>query len=149
MEIMNPQETINILLIEDDPGDAEMIIRALKKNNLDRELLHVEDGAAAIDFLFGMGIYSKMGIRIPKLIILDLHMPKINGLDVLHRIRANEGSKRIPVVVLTSSREDSDLKRCYDSGVNSYIVKPIEFNAFTNTILDLGHYWLKVNQHSY
>lgn len=145
---MNRQEDVNILLIEDDLSDAEMIIRALKKKNLDRELVHVEDGAAAIDFIVGQGIYSNSGNRIPKLIILDLHMPKINGLDVLQRLREEELTKRIPVVVLTSSREDSDLKKCYNLGVNSYIVKPVEFHAFSKTISDVGHYWLELNQNS-
>lgn len=145
---MTQQETVNILLIEDDLSDAEMIIRALKKKNLDRELFHVEDGAAAIDYILGEGIYTNAGVRLPKLIILDLHMPKINGLDVLQTIRTDPRLKRIPIVVLTSSREDSDLKKCYDLGVNSYIVKPVEFSLFTKTIEDLGHYWLQVNQNS-
>lgn len=143
------REAVHIVLIEDDPGDAEMIIRALKKNNGNKEMIHLEDGAAAIEFIFGEGKYAEQGIRAPKLVILDLNMPKINGMDVLQRIRADERTRRIPVVVLTSSREDSDLKKCYDLGVNSYIVKPVEFSDFTSTVSNIGHYWLQLNQNSY
>ena len=140
------RKSVHVILIEDDPGDAEMIIRALKKTRANIELAHVEDGAAAIDLIFGQGEYSAEGIRIPEIVILDLNMPKMNGPHVLKRIRADERTRRIPVVVLTSSREDSDLSKCYDLGVNSYIVKPVEYKEFTKTISNIGHYWLELNQ---
>lgn len=125
-----------------------MIVRALKKRNQDKEVVHLEDGAVAIDFIFGKGDYSKSGITIPQVVILDLNMPKINGAEVLQKIRSQESTRRIPVVVLTSSREDSDLRKCYDLGVNSYIVKPVEFTDFTRTISQIGQYWLELNQPS-
>lgn len=139
-------QPVHILLIEDDPGDAEMIVRILKKELPDRQVLHLEDGAAAIDFIFGEGEYKDYGIRIPRVIILDLNMPKIDGGEVLQKIRSHEKTRAIPVVVLTSSREDSDLRKCYEHGVNSYVVKPVEFSNFNNTIKQIGHYWLELNQ---
>ena len=137
---------IEILLVEDNVSDAEMTIRALKKNNLANNLLHVKDGAAALDFLFADGQYNGSVMESTlKLILLDLKMPKINGIEVLQRIRENEYTKRIPVVVLTSSKEDPDIQKCYDLGVNSYVVKPVEFDAFQKAISDLGLYWMIVN----
>ena len=123
-----------------------MIIRALKKDMPNVELVHLEDGAAAIDLIFGQGEHAGQGLRIPQMVILDLNMPKMNGPHVLKNIRYDKRTRRIPVVVFTSSREDSDLGRCYDLGVNSYIVKPVEFQDFTKTISDIGHYWLELNQ---
>lgn len=140
------RKSIDVILIEDDQGDAEMIIRALKKNMPNVELVHVEDGAAAIDIIFGQGEYSGQGPRIPQMVILDLNMPKMDGPHVLKNIRYDERTRRIPVVVLTSSKEDSDLGRCYDLGVNSYIVKPVEYQHFTETISEISHYWLELNQ---
>lgn len=140
------RKSFQVILIEDDPGDAEMIIRALKKIAPNIQLAHVEDGAAAIDLLFGKGEQSSLDIRVPELVILDLNMPKMDGPHVLQRIRSDNRTSRIPVVVLTSSREDSDLKKCYDLGVNSYVVKPVEFKKFTKTISNIGHYWLELNQ---
>lgn len=140
------RKSIHVILIEDDPGDAEMIIRALKKDMPNVELVHLEDGAAAIDLIFGQGEHAGQGLRIPQMVILDLNMPKMNGPHVLKNIRYDKRTRRIPVVVFTSSREDSDLGRCYDLGVNSYIVKPVEFQDFTKTISDIGHYWLELNQ---
>lgn len=140
------RKSVQVMLIEDDPGDAEMVIRALKRAAPYIELAHVEDGAAAIDLIFGEGEHAAQGIRIPELVILDLNMPKMDGPQVLERMRADKRTSRIPVVVLTSSREDSDLKRCYDLGINSYVVKPVEFRKFTKTISNIGHYWLELNQ---
>lgn len=143
---MNKNELVDILLIEDSLGDAEMATRSLRKNSKVQNLVHLEDGAEAIDFIFARGEYTDRDPqKTPKLIILDLNMPKINGMDVLEKIRADQRTKRIPVVVFTSSKEDSDVKKCYDLGVNSYIVKPVEFNEFTETVFSLGQYWLGLN----
>jgi two-component system response regulator len=138
---------VEILLVEDNASDAEMTIRALKKNNLANKLLHVKDGAAALDFLFAEGEYvGRETETLPKVILLDLKMPKVHGLEVLQRIRADERTRRIPVVVLTSSKEDPDIRKCYDLGVNSYLVKPVEFDAFQKAISDIGLYWMIMNQ---
>lgn len=141
-----PNET-EILLVEDNASDAEMTIRALKKNNLANFLVHVKDGAEALDFVFAEGAFSHREISSkPKVILLDLKMPKVNGLEVLERIKKDERTSDIPVVVLTSSKEDPDIKRCYQLGVNSYVVKPVEFEDFHKAVSDLGLYWLLVNQ---
>tara|TARA_R110000744_G_scaffold201279_1_gene320460 strand:- start:7266 stop:7703 length:438 start_codon:yes stop_codon:yes gene_type:complete len=138
---------IEILLAEDNTSDAEMTIDALKKNGLANKLLHVKDGAAALDFLFAEGEYAGRNIENkPKVILLDLKMPKVNGIEVLQRIRSDERTKYIPVVMLTSSREDPDIKTCYGLGVNSYVVKPVEFDEFQKAITELGLYWMIVNQ---
>ncbi len=138
---------IEILLVEDNESDAEMTIRALQKNNLANKLLHVADGAAAVDFLFAKGEYeSRKDEKLPKLILLDLKMPRLNGIQVLQKIRADERTKRIPVVVLTSYKEDPDIKNCYDMGANSYVVKPVLFDEFQTAISSLGHFWLTINQ---
>jgi CheY-like chemotaxis protein len=140
-------EEIEILLVEDNPDDAELAIRALKKQNLANNLIHLIDGAEALDFLFGKGKFSERNIdNIPKVILLDLKMPKVNGLEVLQKIKTDPHTKRIPVVVLTSSAEDPDIKKSYDLGANSYIVKPVEFNNFAKTIADLGLYWMIINR---
>ncbi|UPT67370.1 MAG: response regulator [Sphingobacteriales bacterium JAD_PAG50586_3] len=138
---------IEILLVEDNMHDAEMTIRALKKQNIANNLIHLKDGAMALDFLFGTGEYSGRNTQIkPKVILLDLKMPKVNGLEVLEKIKANEDTKKIPVVVLTSSKEHPDIEKCYELGVNSYIVKPVEFTNFIKAVSDLGLYWLLLNQ---
>ena len=138
---------IEVLLVEDNASDAELTIDALKHNNLANKLLHVKDGAAALDFIFGEGEYAGREIEDSlKVILLDLKLPRINGIQVLQRIRADERTKRIPVVVLTSSKEDPDIRKCYDLGVNSYVVKPVEFDEFQKAISDVGLYWLIVNQ---
>jgi two-component system response regulator len=140
-------QVVEILLAEDSASDAEMTISALKKSNLANKLLHVKDGAAALDYIFAEGIYSDRKIEDkPKLILLDLKMPKVNGIEVLQKIRTDERTKKIPVVVLTSSKEDPDIQKCYDLGVNSYVVKPLEFDEFQRAISNLGLYWIIVNQ---
>lgn len=140
-------DEIDILLVEDNSSDAEMTIDALKKSGLANKLLHVKDGAAALDFIFAEGEYSGRNTEHkPKVILLDLKMPKVNGIEVLQRIRADESTKSIPIVMLTSSKEDPDIKTCYDLGVNSYVVKPLEFDEFQKAISELGLYWLIVNQ---
>lgn len=138
---------VEILLIEDSEFDAELTIRALKKNRLANGIVHLNNGALALDFLFATGEYTGRNINNkPKLILLDLKMPKVDGLEVLERIKANESTKRIPVVVLTSSKENPDVEKCYDLGANSYIVKPVEFDTFMEAIATSGLYWLLLNQ---
>lgn len=138
---------VHILLVEDSAADAEMTINALKTNNLANKLLHIKDGAEALDFIFAQGKYSHREIADrPKVILLDLKMPKVNGIEVLQKIRADERTRTIPVVVLTSSKEDPDITKCYELGVNSYVVKPVEFDEFQKAISNLGLYWMIVNQ---
>ncbi len=138
---------VEILLVEDNMSDAEMTIRALKKNNLANKLLHLKDGAEALDFLFAQGIYSDHKVEnIPKVILLDLKMPKVNGIEVLQKVRADERTKKIPIVVLTSSNEDPDIQQCYLLGANSYVVKPVQFEKFIKAVSELGLYWLLINQ---
>ena len=137
----------DILLIEDNMHDAELAIRALKKNNLVNNLIHLKDGAEAIDFIFAEGIYANRNIEnLPKVILLDLKMPKVNGIEVLKRLKDDDRTKKIPVVILTSSKEDPDIKTCYALGANSYVVKPVEFVEFVKAVSDLGLYWLILNQ---
>jgi two-component system, response regulator len=143
---MNEKE-VEILIVEDNPDDAELAIRALKKSHLANNVIHLIDGAEAIDFLLGLGKFEGRDINnIPKVILLDLKMPKVNGLEVLMRIKSESHTKSIPVVILTSSAEDPDIKRSYELGANSYIVKPVEFNNFAKIISDLGMYWLVINK---
>ncbi len=141
------QHGAEILLIEDNMHDAELAIRALKKNNLINNLVHLKDGAEAIDFIFGEGSFSGRNLdQVPKVILLDLKMPKINGIEVLTRLKADERTKKIPVVILTSSKEDPDIQTCYSLGANSYVVKPVEFGEFAKAVSDLGMYWMLLNQ---
>lgn len=143
---MNENE-VEILIVEDNPDDAELAIRALRKSHLANNVTHLIDGAEAIDFLFGTGPYAHRDINnVPKVILLDLKMPKVNGLEVLQRIKSEPLTKTIPVVILTSSAEDPDIKNSYELGANSYIVKPVEFNNFAKIISELGMYWLVINK---
>lgn len=138
---------IEILFAEDGRDDAILTIRALKKRGLADKLYHVKDGAEAIEFLFCKGKYESRNPNIrPKLILLDLKMPKISGIQVLEKIKAEEGLKSIPVVILTSSKEDPDIQKCYALGANSYIVKPVDTEKFFEAITDLGLYWMKLSQ---
>jgi len=138
---------IDILLVEDNLADAELTVYALNQKNLANKLLHVKNGAEALDYLFGEGSYANTLLyHKPKLILLDLKMPKLGGLEVLQIIRSDERTKTIPVVVLTSSKEDPDIQKCYDLGVNSYVVKPVNFDAFQEAVTKLGLYWMIVNQ---
>jgi CheY-like chemotaxis protein len=144
--LMDNQE-IEILIVEDNPDDAELAIRALRKQHLANQVIHLQDGAEALDFLFGTGQYAGRDITlVPKVILLDLKMPKVNGLEVLERIKESQLLKTIPVVILTSSAEDPDVKKAYALGANSYIVKPVAFNNFAKIISDLGMYWLVINK---
>jgi two-component system response regulator len=138
-------EEIEIILVEDNMDDATLVIRALKKNNLANKLVHLKDGAEALEFIFGPGGQEDLINKPPRVILLDLKMPKINGMEVLEKVKSDPRTKAIPVVVLTSSAEDPDIKRCYDLGANSYIVKPVEFDNFTKAVSNLGLYWLILN----
>lgn len=138
---------VEILIVEDNLDDAELTIRALRKSHLANNVTHLLDGAEALDFLFGNGAYAGRDIlNIPKVILLDLKMPKVNGLEVLKRIKEEPHTRMIPVVILTSSAEDPDVKKCYELGANSYIVKPVEFHDFARVISELGMYWLVINK---
>jgi two-component system response regulator len=144
---MNHLDAVDVLLVEDDPVDAELTVRALRKRNLGNRLFVVEDGVEALDFVFCRGKYAQReGGNNPKVLLLDLKLPKMNGLEVLRAIRADKRTHRVPVVVLTSSREDPDIKAAYDLGANSYVVKPVDFDAFVDAMSSLGFYWLLVNQ---
>jgi two-component system, response regulator len=141
------QNFVDILLVEDNINDAELAIRQLKKHNMTNNLVHVTDGAQALDFIFATGQYDQRKIdHPPKLILLDIQMPKVNGMEVLAQIKADERTKKIPVVILTSSKEDPDIQKCYGLGANSYIVKPVNFEGFADAIKNLGFYWLLLNQ---
>jgi two-component system, response regulator len=133
-------EAVELLLVEDNPADEELTLHVLQKNNLANRIQVVRDGAEALEFLFGHAG------NVPRLILLDLKLPRLNGLEVLARIKQDTRTKTIPVVVLTSSREDADLKACYELGVNSYIVKPVDFVQFTESVRQLGLYWLLFNE---
>jgi two-component system, response regulator len=140
---------IEIVLVEDNPDDAALAIRALKKQNLGNKLVHLQDGAEALDFIYGTGEYAGRSVEnTPKVILLDLKMPKVGGIEVLRKIKSDPLTKHIPVVVLTSSAEDPDIKRCYELGANSYIVKPVEFDNFAKSVADLGMYWMVLNRSS-
>ena len=137
---MRPQE-VEILLVEDNPNDAELTMRALKQRNLANQLHLCRDGAEAVEFFFNNG----GGDPLPKVILLDLKLPKIDGLEVLRRLKDDDRTKNIPVVVLTSSREEPDIARAYELGANSYIVKPVDFEAFARAVSEVGLYWLLLN----
>jgi two-component system response regulator len=143
----NSIHDVDILLVEDNPDDAGLVIRELKKNHLGNKLIHLTDGAEALDFLFGTGKYTerKSGDK-PKVVLLDLKMPKVDGLQVLRAIRENESTKFLPVVVMTSSREEKDIISSYSLGVNAYVVKPVGFDNFSKAVAELGLFWVLVNQ---
>lgn len=139
---------IEILFIEDGIDDAALTIRALKKSGLSNKLHHVKDGIEALDFMYCRGNYALRNKERPKLILLDLKMPKLSGIQVLEKIKSDPEMRSIAVVVLTSSKEDPDIKKCYDLGANSYIVKPVEGVNFFEAIRDLGLYWMTLSQPS-
>ena len=132
---------VEILLVEDNQDDAELTIRALRKYNLANHLLHLQDGEEALDFLF-----SSNGNNLPKFILLDIKMPKVDGIEVLRKIKNDAQRKIIPIVVLTSSREERDIIESYKLGVNAYIVKPVEFDKFVKAVSEIGFFWLILNQ---
>lgn len=140
-------ETKTILLVEDNPDDVDLTLHALKKNNIKNEVIVVNDGAEALDLLFGKGKYADKDFsQLPAIILLDIKLPKIDGLEVLRQIRANERTKFLPVVILTSSKEDQDILQGYSLGVNSYVRKPVDFNQFAEAVRNLGLYWLLLNE---
>lgn len=144
---MTMNQKTDIILVEDDPSDAGLIIRALKKNNILNGFLHFENGEEILEYIFASGKYGQRNIsEVPKVILLDLKMPKVGGLEVLKRIKSDERTRTIPVVLLTSSQEDKDIIEGYKLGANSYIVKPVDFESFVKAVSDVGLYWLLSNQ---
>lgn len=139
-------EPLDVVLIEDNPQDAELTIRTLKELNLADHLIHLTDGQEGLDFLFGTGAYEGRDVcQRPKVVLLDLKLPKLDGIEVLRELRADERLKRIPVVILTSSSEERDVTNAYRLGANSYIVKPMDFQSYLDVIGKMGWYWLKIN----
>ncbi len=144
MKQMNPME---ILLVEDNPNDVELTLRALKKHNLTNKVQVVSDGVQALDYLFASGAYEGKNTQPPpKVVFLDLKLPKVDGREVLRRMKADPKTRLIPVVVLTSSKEESDIVESYKLGVNSYVVKPLDFDKFVEAVSQLGLYWVLLNQ---
>jgi two-component system response regulator len=142
---MDVQE-VDILLVEDDPNDLELTTRVLNKLPWGRRVFAVRDGAEALDFLFGAGAYARRNLRYrPRMILLDLKLPKVGGIEVLRRIKSDERTRTIPTVILTSSREERDIVESYKLGVNSYVVKPVQFDQFEVAVSELGLYWMQVN----
>lgn len=141
------EHAVEILLVEDNPNDLELTLYALQNNHLANRIVTVRDGAEVLDFLFGTGTYADRDPHnTPRLILLDLKLPKVDGIEVLRHIKSDPRTRTTPVVVLTSSREEPDLVTCYQLGVNSYIVKPVDFEQFTEVVRQLGLYWLILNQ---
>jgi len=143
-------EDVEILLVEDNPNDVELTLRALQKQNLSNKVFVVKDGAEALDFIFASGAYSQRKVeKRPKVVLLDLKLPKVDGIEVLRRIKADSRTSRIPVVMLTSSQEERDVVNSYNLGVNSYIVKPVDFSNFVHAVSELGTYWGVLNKLPY
>ena len=137
----------DILLVEDSPDDVELTLRALKKNNVTNRVVVVQDGAEGLEYLFATGRHAnRPAPHLPKVILLDLKLPLVSGIEVLRRCKSDERTRRVPVVVLTSSREEPDITACYDLGVNSYIVKPVDFQQFIEAVRQAGLYWLLLNE---
>lgn len=146
---MQQYQEVEILLAEDNADDAILTIRALRKHNLANNLVHLQDGAQLLDFLYGQGDFQHRDIdNLPRVILLDLKMPKVDGLEALSQIKSDPRLRMVPVVVLTSSTEDPDVKRCYELGANSYIVKPVDFDNFIHAVANLGLYWMLLNRTS-
>lgn len=135
---------VEIILVEDNPNDAELAIRALKKNNLSNNIIHLKDGEEAMDYFFKQENWGRHGL--PKVILLDLKLPKVDGIEILKKLKEEHHTKLIPVVVLTSSQEDRDIVESYKLGVNSYVAKPVDFEQFITAVSSLGLYWLLLNQ---
>ena len=144
---MEDLNAVEILIVEDNPRDAELTLRALKKNNLANNVLIAEDGAEALDFFFCRGKFAKRSFTSPpKVVLLDLKLPKVSGLEVLRIVKGDKRTAAIPIVVVTSSRQEPDMVEAYNLGVNSYVVKPVDFDQFLNAMSSLGLYWLLVNE---
>jgi two-component system, response regulator len=145
--MFNEEPTVEILLVEDNPNDVELALRAFKKNKLVNRVHVARDGEEALDFIFCKGDYAKRDFnQTPKLILLDLKLPKIDGIEVLKQIKADPHTSSIPVVVLTTSREERDVLETYRLGVNSYILKPVDFDQFVDSVRQIGFYWMLLNQ---
>ena len=146
---MNELDAVQVLLVEDNPQDAELTMRALRKRNLANHLHLVEDGAEALDFMFGQGKYAERNLaRAPKAVLLDLKLPKLNGLEVLRALKSDPRTHSVPVIIITSSAQDPDIETAYKLGANSYVVKPVNFDAFSEAMSTVGFYWLLINQPS-
>ena len=144
---MNTNGKLEILLVEDNTSDAELCLRALKKHNLANKLFWVKDGAEALDYIFATGAYAERNVEnIPNVILLDLRLPKVDGLEVLKKLKSDERTKLIPVVVLTSSTEDIDTVKSYKLGANSFVSKPVQFEEFVKVVAEMGMYWLLLNK---
>src|SRR5437867_10030345 len=144
---MTNQQQVEILLVEDNPTDVELTLRAFKARNFANQVFVARDGAEALDFFFGDGSHPLRDIGVvPKVVLLDLKLPKVDGLEVLRRLKADERTRAIPVVILTSSREEPDIAAAYRRGANSYIVKPVDFEAFARAVSEVGLYWLLLNE---
>ena len=144
MTSINP---VDILLVEDNPNDSELTLRALRKNHLANNIFCVEDGAEALDWIYRKGRFADRPTSAwPKVILLDVKLPKVNGLEVLREIKSHDATRAIPVVMVTSSREDPDIKSAYELGANSYVVKPVDFESFQEAMVNVGLYWLLINQ---
>ncbi|MNV33544.1 Response regulator rcp1 [compost metagenome] len=139
-------EDLDILLVEDSPNDAELAMRALRKRGLGSKMLWVRDGEQALDYLFHQGQYANYGNSAPRLVLLDLKMPRVDGIEVLRAIKVDARTRRIPVVIMTSSQEERYVTLTYDLGVNSYVVKPLDFEFMANVVGQTGAYWLNVNR---
>jgi two-component system, response regulator len=145
-ERMTPLDPVDILIVEDNPSDAELTMRALKKSRMANQFFIAEDGEEALDFIFNRGKFADRDSSTPlKVIFLDLKLPKVSGLEVLKEIKSNESTKTLPVVILTSSKEDPDIQKAYELGANSYVVKPVDFESFIFSINHTGLYWLLIN----
>lgn len=141
------ESPVEILLVEDNPHDAELTLRALRKRHLANHLIHVVDGQEALDFLFGAGAYAGRNVnQLPRVVLLDLKLPKLSGIEVLRQVRLDTRTRLVPVVMLTSSHEDRDVIEAYRLGANSYIVKPVDFENFSEAVSNLGLYWLLLNE---
>lgn len=141
------QQKVEILLCEDNKRDADLTLRALKKRKLANNVIWVKDGEEALDYLFAKGKYQERSVSdTPRVILLDLKMPKVDGMEVLEEVRSHPETRHIPVVMMTSSQEEKDIIKSYNLGVNSYIVKPLDFNKFMESISDVGFYWLLLNK---
>jgi CheY-like chemotaxis protein len=143
---MSGFETVEILLVEDNPTDAELTLRALRKGNLANHITWVKDGEEALDFIFRTGNYAERPDENPKLILLDIKLPKVDGIEVLKRIKSDDRTRIIPVVMVTSSAEGRDIAESYKLGVNSYVVKPVDFEQFSDTLSKAGFYWMLMNR---
>ena len=136
-----------MVIVEDNPNDAELMVRSLKKNRLANSMIVLEDGEQALDYIFCRSKYAdRDSSELPTVIFLDIKLPKIDGLEVLRQVKSNEQTRKIPVIIVTSSKEDPDISTAYNLGANSYVVKPVNFNNFVETINQLGSYWLVVNE---